>query len=262
MSLGVSKGIGEVANYKPLARCGMEELAARQRSITPSGGVLFARNTDREEKAAARQLVLDLFHPDRWGPSLRILTMPSVHWRFERKLLAMRQPGWMRDAKPRGTYFTGVENDRSIFFAAVAQMPGLHTPRAVVKQVKNNYPFAEMGIKTNYGSFFFANVDDFVTHEWDGGWEAAWLDFTGPLTAVRLRKIKRFYERHVSGVLIVTALKARWHKDDSEAIKKAGGHTEWVRRYLDGEVLHDLEYCDTAPMVQVALRKPVQQEGK
>src|SRR6516162_3200115 len=99
MSLGVSKGIGEVANYKPLGRCGMEELAARQRSITPSGGVLFARNTDREEKAAARQLVLDLFHPDRWGPSLRILTMPSVHWRFERKLLAMRQPGWMRDAK-------------------------------------------------------------------------------------------------------------------------------------------------------------------
>ena len=60
-----SKSIGEVATYRPLTDCGMEELAARQRTLKPSGGVQFVRTIDRVEKDAARQILLDMFHPDR-----------------------------------------------------------------------------------------------------------------------------------------------------------------------------------------------------
>ena len=46
-----------------------------------------------DEKVAARQRVLDIFHPDRWPDRIHMLTMPSVQWRFERKLLATREEG-------------------------------------------------------------------------------------------------------------------------------------------------------------------------
>jgi hypothetical protein len=241
----------------------MEELAARQGTIEPSGGVLFARNVDGEEKTKARQLVLDLFSPEKWDRHLNMLTMPGVHWRFERKLLGSREPGWMQKASPRRTHFTGVENDRAIYFAAATQMPGLTTPHALVKPVKRGrFPFAEMAIKSRYAAYFFANVDDFLRHTWQkaeyrerSGWDAAWLDYTGPLNLERLASLTHFYNNYVREVLIVTVLKARWNRETSVALEKAGGHSELLRARLPGNVIHDIEYQDTSPMAQFAIRK-------
>lgn len=247
--------IGQVAFHKPLTKYGMEELAARQRTILPSGGILFARATDREQKDKARQLVLDLFHPKEWPGRLHMLTMPGVHWRFERLLLATRETGWLRESSPRRTHFTGIENDRAIYFAAAAQMPGLHTPRALVRRMKP-FPFAELGVKTHYGTFIFGNVNDLIQYQEWNPWNAAWLDFTGPLTVERMKSIQKFYLHSVSDTLIVTAMKARWTKDTVTAIDNAGGHSEWLRKYLPGDVLHDISYNDTVPMAQFAIRHP------
>lgn len=253
--MGSVRSIGQVAYHRPVAQLGMEELAARQRQITPSGGVLFARNADGDEKIAARQRVLDIFHPDRWPERLHLLTMPSVQWRFERKLLATRDEGWMRRAKAANTYFTSCENDRAIFYASISQMPGLHTPDAELKKIKP-FPFAENGMKTRYASLFFANVDDFMAHDgWDQGWDAAWLDYTGPLTVERLALIKKFYHAHIKSVLILTSLKSRFNQATTNVIERAGGHSQWLRKHLDGEVLHDIEYFDTSSMAQFAVRK-------
>ena len=262
------KDIGQVARYKPLARCGMEELAARQKTIVPSGGVLFARNADREEKDAARQKVLDLFHPNQWPGQLNMLTMPGLHWRFERKLLGTREGDWFRKAGPNRTNFTGVENDRSIYFASVTQMPGLCTKRALVKLMRpeNNKFFFEMGVKTKFASYFFTNIDDLMRHDWTVGnpyhkrdlvgWDAAWLDFTGPMSVERLAILERFYHQFVRKILIVTVLKARWNKATNNAIERAGGHTPWLHKRLGGELIHDIEYYDTSPMAQIAIRHP------
>lgn len=253
--MGSVRSIGQVAYHRPVAQLGMEELAARQRQITPSGGVLFARNADGDEKIAARQRVLDIFHPDRWLERLHLLTMPSVQWRFERKLLATRDEGWMRRAKAANTYFTSCENDRAIFYASISQMPGLHTPDAELKKIKP-FPFAENGMKTRYASLFFANVDDFMAHDgWDQGWDAAWLDYTGPLTVERLALIKKFYRAYIKSVLILTSLKSRFNQTTTNAIARAGGHSQWLRKHLDGDVLHDIEYFDTSSMAQFAVRK-------
>lgn len=233
----------------------MEELAARQRIIEPSGGVLFARNADGEKKREARKLILDLFHPAVWAGRLDMLTMPRVHWRFERQLLALREEGWMRARSPRRTGLVGVENDRSIYFASCTQMPGVETPDRVIATVKRGkHQFAELAFKTRYASFFFADVDDCFRHSWQSGWDAAWLDYTGPLSVKRLELIAGFFRDFIRSTLIVTALKARWDKGTGAAIARAGGYSEWLRKHLPGEVLHDFEYMDTAPMVQFAVR--------
>jgi hypothetical protein len=160
----------------------------------------------------------------------------------------------MRAAYPRRTLFTSVENDRAIYFGAAAQMPGLHTPNSTVKRIRP-HSFAEMGIKTHYGAFFFANVDDMMAcKEWKNGWDAVWLDYTGPLTVKRLKLIQHFHQHLVRNTLIVTALKGRWNSNTSEAVDRAGGHSEWLRAHLPGEVLHDIEYLDTVPMSQFAVR--------
>ena len=86
-------------------------------------------------------------------------------------------------------------------------------------------------------------------------WDAVWLDYTGPLTKERLKLISNFYESSVHSVLVVTALKARWNRETSDAIARCGGHSEWLCKHLQGEVLHDLEYFDTSPMAQFAIRK-------
>lgn len=246
------KSIHQVATYKPITKCGIEELAAHHLTVDPSGGMMFARKTDRPEKDAARQLVLDIFAPDKWDRYLHILTMPGLHWTFERKLLGKREGDWFRRKAPRRTRFTSIENDRPIFYSAAVQMPGAHTPGGIIKPARCD--FGERGMKTNYAAFFFANVDDLMACGWSG-WDAAWLDYTGPLTIKRLKLIADFSKRCIREVLVVTAMKARWNLETGAAIEKAGGHSEWLRQNLDGEVIHDIEYSDTVPMVQFAIRR-------
>jgi hypothetical protein len=237
-----------------LARCGMEELAARQQHLQPSAGISFARTRERQNKDSARQCILDLFAPARWPGRLHMLTLPGLDWRFERLLLAQREPGWLRAPRPRRTFFSAAENDRSIYFGAVARMPGSETPARVIKHMR--IEFAELAVRTRYSAFFFANVDDIMMHHgWDP-WDAVWLDYTGPLTIERLKLIQQFFQTKVRDTLIVTALKARWNWETSAAITAAGGHSQWLREHLFGEILHDIEYTDTAPMAQFAIRHP------
>ncbi len=251
------KTIGQITSYKPLSRCDSEELAAHQRGVAAHGGVLFARGRDREGKDAARQQVLDLFVPAAWECHLSMLTMPGLEWRFERLLLGHREPGWTsRKPWPMRTKITAIENDRAIYYSAAATMPGMET-RDALAQVRLAPPFAEHAVKTKYiKRFYFGNVDDLMAQPTDWRCDAAWLDYTGPMSVERLNLIARFYQASVRRILIVTALKARWNKATSAAITKAGGHSEWLRAHLPGEVLHDLEYNDTSPMAQIAVRHP------
>ncbi len=251
------KTIGQITNYKPLSRCDSEELAAHQASVKAVGGVLFARGRDRDGKDAARQQVLDLFVPAAWDTHLSILTMPGLEWRFERLLLGHRETGWTsRNSYPLRTKITSIENDRAIYYSAAATMPGMETRNALA-QVRVPPPFAEHAIKTKFiKRFYFGNVDDFMAQPTDWRCDAAWLDYTGPMTVERLNLIARFYQAAVRRILIVTVLKARWNKATSNAIAKAGGHSEWLRAHLAGDVLHDLEYNDTSPMAQLAVRHP------
>lgn len=236
--------LGKRTNYKPALPW---ELAAH--SSVSDTSVLFHRNPDGDEKNTARKLVLDLFHPDIWASPLHMVTMPGVHWKFERKLLGMREGDWMNKPNPRRTKFCTVENNRAIYSASMYKIPGLHV--SAIKEIAPR-PFAEIGFRTSYTSHFFCNADDFIAYD-NWGFDAAWLDYTGPLSIERLNLIQRFYNRLKSGTLIVTALRARWNRATSDAISNAGGYSEWLRQHLVGNVLHDIQYFDTSPMAQFAV---------
>src|SRR5580658_3991911 len=157
-----SKSIGEVANYKPISQCGLEEIAMQQINMKPSGGILFARKTEREEKDRARQKILDLFSGSHRYKGLSILTMPGLDWKFERKLLGKREGDWMHKKGPHRTYLTCVENDRSIYHAALLRMPGLQQKDSVNVCLPPT-PFCEKSVRNRWiGRFFFANVDDLM----------------------------------------------------------------------------------------------------
>lgn len=240
---------------KPLSQCDMEELAAYQRTAEPSGGVMFARNTERNQKELARDRLIELFAMEAWSGHLHILTMPGLDWRFERKLLGHRECGWTVKLEwPKHTRIVSIENDRSIYYSAVANMPGAATRNALIS-IRSPANFAEFTVKTKFiKRFHFGNVDDLMR---DGShvFDAAWLDYTGPMTVDRLKLISAFYRLAVRHTLIVTMLRGRWNKQAGEAIAKAGGHSEWLSKGLPGEVLHYLEYNDSSPMAQFAVRK-------
>jgi hypothetical protein len=179
-------------------------------------------------------------------------------------LLALREPGWMRGKAIRNTWFMSAENNRALYFSAVTQMPGAGFE--VHKGLKTNSnkgrdrtpSFAECRFKSEYGEFFFCNVDDMMEFATSKRWQfdAVWLDYTGPMTIRRLYIIARFYRTCIQQILVVTALKARWNRAVGEEIDRHGGFQKWLRRFLPGQQLHFLEYRDGfSPMLQYAVRK-------
>lgn len=258
-----SKSIQEIAAYRPLSRCGIEELAVHQITATPSGGVLFARKTERGEKDEARRHIIDLLGDVQAFPTLSVLTLPGLDWKFERKLLGRREGDWFRGDAPVRTTLTGIESDRSIYHAAIMAMPGMRTWKPSSRGMKNppivvhpSTSFAERAVSNPWvDRFFFGNVDDLMRID-DRVFDAAWLDYTGPMSIERLAIVRKFFDNRVRSVLVVTALRARWNRETSDAIAKAGGHSPWFLRAVGGEVLHDIDYQDGAsPMAQIAVLK-------
>lgn len=257
----------------PLPKCSAEELAIHTYGVRNEGGIAFLRNNaERLNKDIARGMVLDLFHPTFWPGPLSILTMPSVEWKFERKLLGKREGDWMRKDLPERTKFTCVENHRSIYHGAVYTMPGVASEHDKKRGHSNTYkrtqtkpslltqteavPFAERGMRNAWvDAFYFCNVDDLIKDP-NQKFDAAWLDYTGPLSQQRMTFIRKFYKESIGNTLIITSLRARWNKETSGTIERAGGLTKWITHSMAGEVLHDFEYQDGhSPMHQIALRK-------
>ena len=259
-----------IGKARPLSQCGMEEMAVHQLTARPSGGILFARATERGHKDEARRYLVDLFGDVERFPTLNILTMPGLDWRFENKLLGRREGDWANSGRgPQRTRITSVESDRAIYQAAVTRMPGMARHWRTHRHRTKNDPirmeaspeWAECSISNRWvNRFHFANVDDLMAGlPQDQRFDAAWLDYTGPMTAVRLAIIQRFFAQHIrpGGALAVTVLRGRQKPKDVRAMDAAGGHTEWLLGALPGRVDHDISYSDTGShMQQLCVVKP------
>ncbi len=249
-----TKSLREVSYPKPLRECGIEELAVHQYTAKPSGGVMFARKKEHTEKDKARSKVAHLFTVSDFAKGLSILTMPGLSWRFEKSLLRLREGNWETRKSPHRTYLTCVENDRCIYHAAITKMPGLHQVNSIVVSLPPT-KIAERTVRNRWiGRFYFCNVDDLMQAQ-EVPFDAAWLDYTGPLSIKRLEIIRAFYEQNIRKILIITALKARWNIPTADAIERAGNHSQWVQSYIKGHIIHDFEYQDVSPMVQIAIAK-------
>lgn len=251
------KGIGQVAPYKALRRCGIDELAAHQFTATPSGGVLFARKPNDEHKTAAREAIVDLMSSQRLPSPATILTLPGLKWKFESMLLRAREPADFRESDgPSNTRFVCFENDRSIYHAAMLRMPGIANKHNLLRVLPADR-FCERTLSSLFiDRYYFGNVDDYMQMA-NEGVDAAWLDYTGPMSIERRAVIRRFFEHKVSRLLVVTTLGARWNRQTSDAIGRHGGFDSWFCSAFDAELAHAIHYQDgPSPMVQIALRKP------
>lgn len=251
-----------IGKARPLAQCGMEELAVHQLTARPSGGVLFARTRERGEKDEARRAIVDLLGDCEAFPRLSMLTMPGLEWRFENKLLGRREGDWINHKGPARTNLMSIENDRAIYYAAVTQMPGMRAwknrkgGRNALLSQQSAPDYAERSVGNVWvNRFYLGNVDDMLRDS-RMKFDAAWLDYTGPMSVQRLALIAAFFQANIRAVLIITVLKARWNRETVAAIEHAGGHSQWLRRALPGEVLHEINYQDSAsPMTQIAIRR-------
>lgn len=243
--------------YKAQARCSIDELAAEQaakdRYSRVYGGVSFARKDDSagdDGKRAARNAIAALLTLDAMPGCISLLTMPGIDWHFEGKLLKLREPNWRHEPMTQTLRLTCVENDRLVYYSATTRMPGKHT----LMRVLDRPGYAERSMGNGIiDRYEFANVDDLMQS--GETFDFAWLDYTGPLSVKRMAIIEAFWRSRVRHTLVVTSLKARWNRETSDTIARHGGPMDWMRRRLPGVELHALDYNDTSPMIQFAVRK-------
>lgn len=241
--------------YKALARCNLEELGAQQaannRRELASGGVAFARKEDCLEKDAARAEILKLLELEPAAGTQRVLSMPGLSWFFEAQLLKQREAAWRKQKTAQTVELTCVENDRFVYYSAATKMPG--NKSTVIRTLPRPH-YAERCMGNGMISrYIFANVDDLIQDRAER-FDFAWLDYTGPMSVVRMQKIRAFWLNSGAKTLVVTSLRARWNKETGRTIERNGGLLAWHRARLPGQVLHEIEYQDGhSPMVQFAV---------
>lgn len=234
----------------------IDELASRQIGLrSVSGGVAFARKGKTTEKLKKHGKILRLFTRDAWPKGLSILTMPGLKWEFERALLSLREGNWAQRTNPaRSTHICGLEIDPAIYRASLAFIPGLKHNHSATKIIDGPM-WAAHSLETSAVRRYH-NCDFYtMAANYEHAFDAAWLDFTGPLNEARMEIIKRFYNRNVRSVLIVTALAARTDMQTNVSMFNAGSLEDWYAKELPGKIEHCSRYMDTSPMIQYAVRK-------
>lgn len=243
-----AEGLHEVkwTQAPSLADATMHEVADRLAAMkSVDSGVAYARGM-HVEKSTARRAVRGLFTRQMWPKSLSILTMPGLDWTFEDALLRSREGNFYDhrgERGPRRTFITAIERTEAIYRAAVKKMPGLLNG---LKQ-KESPPYATASLKTPqimrfHRCEFERLADHYVKHR-EHGFDAAWLDFTGPLTNDLMDLMTVFFHAAIRWRLVVTSLAARWPAGTRDAFR---WHPYPANR------LWTMTYADNSPMVQVA----------
>lgn len=204
-------------------------------------GAIHMLVKDSREKWAARQKVLGAFIY-RLG-NLRVLSMPSLLWYFERDLFRQR------DLMGVPTEIYTVENDAPVYQLSVVKMPGKS------RGIKQISPHA---ISTDrIACHYFTSAESFITDESCPTFDAAWLDFTGIMSNDRMAAIKHFWETRCTWRLAITSLNGRFRPESlARAIEKAGGLSAYTIKCLGGKVVSEHSYSDgQSAMSQVILEK-------
>lgn len=217
-------------------------------------GVRFLARKGTIEKGLARNRVVSIVQrlsdPKK---GLRVLTMPSVAWSFEKHLINNREHGkgkW----RPRNTYLTAIESHPAIYRAACLTIPS--ADRGVV--VLGNPPFAKQTIRTYaIGRFYECAFEDYAWAQADEPFvhDFAWLDFCGQISTRRLDALNSLWTYGIRRGVVITSLRGRWEAGLNQRIAEHGVAGE-IQRWLPGATLYDEhEYGDGVAMHQVTFVK-------
>jgi len=258
----------------------MHELADRVAMLKhPDSGITFHR-AKHGAKDDPRGAVTNLFSRFQLEKKLSILTMPGLRWAFERTLIEQREverifvagsaewaDGKIRERnthKPlpplsdcdmlRRTYITAIERNEAIYRAAVRKMPGVESN---LKQIPSP-PFATTSLCTSLVPRFhrctFEDLARFYLGRNAYRFDAAWLDFSGPLIPETRQLIEKMWcIKKIAWRLVITAEGARWPLGDP--VRTVDQYVAWIESF-PGKRLHLLRYQDgRTPMVQFAIEQ-------
>lgn len=166
----------------------------------------------REARLRARAFMLD--------ESFRsFLTMPGIFFVFEALLLAKRERNRVfRDKRrrPEKTYITCLEREEEIYRAGFRYMPGLS--HGYVKHV-DTVPGAKHSYQTPFiFRYHQTTFEDYATL--GVKYDAAFLDFNGPITWKRCAAIRAFCRLSKPRILVVNSMNGRYKRgSDGESAK-------------------------------------------
>lgn len=218
------------------------------------GALAYARRISSSSKNIARHQVLRLFEIKRWPGPLSMLTMPATDWFFEKNLLRMRHGQWQaKVGHAMDTVITSVELDPMAYAAASVAMPK-KAYSAICNYSLSPAWCAHLTGSDGISRFYCCDVFNLMRFE-NNSFDAAWLDFTGPMTSDKLKTIAEFYNHRIKGIFVLTFLGARQPFATTMEITEAGGFLSWLKQYLPGHLIHFLSYNDCSPMLQFAIKK-------
>lgn len=208
-------------------------------SVKIRPGVKFTRNMvdARRGKGEARNRIVR--RVALWEGELRFLTMPSLNWVFEKKLLAIR---CALAERLENTQLVGVENDPAIFLASIKNIPNRRHHDGLVVGTDR---------ATSRGTTLVLGDIETVAPTL-GDFDFAWLDFTGFITQSRLDLIHHLKK---TTVLCVTSLAARWDASISKQMEKNGGLVELLEKTVGRKSVDTFCYAEPSPMCQVIFDK-------
>lgn len=212
----------------------------------------YARKKNNDAKSAARNRLVSLFSPRNFPKGLSILTMPGYGWYFERALLGSRESGRrMRGSqRPRRTYICSIEHDEAIFRAALANMPGIrsgsHTAIKLPPAPYSTATYRSYAIQ-RFHRCQFRDLASYYIVNTQHSFDAAWLDFCGPLSFDMLILIQQFWQVSVRKILAITYMKSRGTKLSNTLIQSS------PESFLEGTLVDDVQY---GQMRQITMEKP------
>lgn len=206
----------------------------------------------RKGKIDIREKVLELFHQGydlfKEQRQFKMLTLGSMEWFFERKLLASIFEKYPTQEK-RGITLKSFEYDWKMFCVAAMNIPS--GKFAAIKQEISDMNYQV--IKSNVGRQLFSvhhiEVFDYLSKT-DNVFDFMWIDLTSPIDYVQ-DKIVHAAERMLpGGTLVLSFSKGRERMKISDRVQfvmdRMGDHMELVE---------NIEYVDTVAMMNVVMKK-------
>lgn len=186
-----------------------------------SGLAYLGRNCPTPGKQHAREFVYDLLSESRYKGPKKIVTMPGIEWELERKLAA---DDWK---------IVGLERDENIF-DTVAGCSGFS--RLTQNHLHNS----------GLGHLYLSDLESVPLTKVEDV-SVIWADFSGPMTEARLTWLSSWWRTARSAAIVIITFTV------GRTPGKLGA--DIMCAFPGGRPEHDLCYCDTQEMRQMAFAR-------
>lgn len=219
-------------------------------------------NDPHKDKNIARSRIIRRYRSREWPGPLKILTMPSFKWCFERALLASRKvrplssefdphtlpkheyDTWVKNLPSLPTRIIACENNDAIYRISLKHIPKEKSQLSA----KDPWTFTTDLIEAYHKRDVFDIMSDNEMI-----FDVAWIDLLGFVSNKRFNILQDFFRKRVKHELTITSMTARYDSETQEAFSRFENYKEWLCSI--GEVVDTFEYNEGTPFFQVTFKK-------